>query len=267
MELVQEAKEIRADHSLGLFEGHKAARLAGLRRIVKAINWVAYVAAAIGGVNALFLDESIVQLVAASALIPVPAALVLLALRYRSHVRLDYKEGSVYPEGATGILASSLTLGLMSLLDHHNMLGDRFAQWTVVIAAGGALLWLHLEWQRILAQRRWMFITLHVGAIVFLSGFWGGGSIYQINKNLDVSEPVWGTTRVTAMRKSKEKTGPAYHVKVAPWNASVAEPVELTVSGETYALLEIGATVEIGVRSGALDIPWVAEVRVKRHKA
>ena len=78
----------------------------------------------------------------------------------------------------------------MSLLDRHTLLGERLYQWTVPIAAATAALWLSLERQRMRAQRRWLFIALHI--------------------------------------------------------------------------LHHGATVEIGVRRGALDIPWVDEVRLRK---
>lgn len=263
-ELAKEQREIREDHALGWMQDEKAAALGRLRRVVRPINWIAYAGAAIGGVNALFLEHEGVQLAAASVLIAASAALMLLALAYRDQVRLDYKEGSLYPEGLTGILASSLALGLMSLLDHHTLLGERFYQWTLPLAAASAGLWLYLEGERIRAQRRALFILLHVASIILLSGFWAGGSIYQINKHADVSEPVWGTTRVTGLRKSQEKTGTSYHVQVAPWSASPAEPVELDVSRETYDALHAGAAVAISVRSGALAMPWVDEVIPKR---
>src|SRR5262249_57425188 len=89
----------------------------------------------------------------------------------------------------------------------------------------------------------------------FVSGFWAGGAVYQFNKIADVSQPVWGSTTVTAMRESREKTGTSYHVKVAPWSASPHETVELTVSRETYEMLRPGAAVDIGVRRGALQNP------------
>lgn len=191
-ELAQEAREIGDDHELGLTGEEKAAKLAGLRRVVRAVNWIGYVAAVLGGLNALFLEHGEVQLVAASVLIGVPVALVILALRYRNQVRLDYKEGSRYPEALTGILASSLALGLISLLDPHTLIGERFYHWTLPIAAGSAALWLSLEWERILAQRRRLLIALHIASVVFLSSFWAGGSIYQVNKNSDVSAPGLG---------------------------------------------------------------------------
>jgi hypothetical protein len=263
VELHQEDREIAADHSLGLTQEQKEARLAYLRRIVKTINRIAYVAAAAGGANAVFLGHDTVQRVATWVLVPVPMILFLLALRFRDQVRLDYKEGSLYPEGATGILASSIALGLISLLDHHTTLGDRFMQWTVLLTVGTGLLWLHIEWQRIRAQRRPMLVGLHVASIFFLSGFWAGGSLYQINKNADVSEPVWGTTRVTKLYTTQDRTGTSYHAEVAPWRAS-AVPVELDVSRETYESLSVGAAVDISVRAGALEIPWVDEVKPKK---
>ena len=210
------AEEIRADHSLGLMEKQKAERLAELRRIVKPVNWAGYVAAAIGGLNAFFLGNDQVQLVTAWALVAVPVVLFLLALRFRDQVRLDYREGSLYPEGMTGILASGIAIGLMSLLDHHNTLGERFSQFVYPLTVATALLWLHLERRRILAQKRWLLIALHAASICFVSGFWAGGSIYQINKNMDDSEPVRDATRVTALRKSQERTGTSYRATVAP---------------------------------------------------
>jgi hypothetical protein len=265
-DLAKEAEEIRADHSLGLMEKEKAARLGELRRIVKPVNWAGYVAAAIGGLNALFLGNDKVQLVTTSALVAVPVVLFLLALRFRDQVRLDYREGSLYPEGATGILASGVAIGLISLLDHHNTLGERFTHFVYPLAAATALLWLLLERRRIQAQGRWLLIALHVAGICFVSAFWAGGSVYQVNKNADFSEPVWDTTRVTALRKSQERTGTSYHATVAPWPAS-SEPVELDVSGETYESLRVGATVDISVRRGALEIPWVDEVRPKKQSS
>lgn len=263
-ELAQEAREIREDHALGWTDEEKAAQLGKLRRIARPINWTGYAAAAVGGLNALFFEQRMVEFVAAMALVLVPAALLLLALQYRNQFRLDTKEGSPYPEGLTGILASSIALGLMSLMDPHTLLGERLYLWTVPLAGASAGLWLSLEWEHILAQRRTLYILIHVLMIFFLSGFWAGGSIYQINKHADVSAPVWGTTRVIRLRESKQRTGTAYHAEVAPWSASPAAPVELDVSRDTYVTLRIGATVDISVRSGALEIPWVDEVRPRR---
>lgn len=261
VEAAQEAKEIGADVGLGFTKDEKAERLGGLRRLVRTINWVAYVAAAAGGANALFLGHRIVQAAAACALLLVPFALAALALQHRDQVRLDFREGSRYPQGLTGILAASLALGLISLLDPHTLLGTgRFYRWTAAGTALAAFLWLALEWRRIRSQGRWLTIALHVLTICFLSGFWAGGSVYQLNKHADASVPAWGETQVTAMRKTQQRTGANYHVEVAPWSAS-ATPVELDVSRATYESLRVGSAVRISVRAGALAVPWVDEVK------
>jgi hypothetical protein len=58
----------------------------------------------------------------------------------------------------------------------------------------------------------------------------------------------------------------SYHVTVAPWSAS-PEPVELDVPRATYESLAAGASVEIGVRRGALGIPWVDEARAANPRS
>src|SRR2546426_6408138 len=80
-ELAKEADEIQANHELGMSVEQKQARLAGLKRITRTINWIAYVAGAVGALNALFFDDDRIQLATAWALVPVPVVFVLLALR------------------------------------------------------------------------------------------------------------------------------------------------------------------------------------------
>lgn len=258
-ERASDEREIRQDLELGITEGEKAARLAGLRRVVRVINWTGYAAAAVGGVNAFVFDHPTVQLVAAWALIPVPVALVIVALRHRRQMRLDYREGSPYPEGLTGILAASIALGLMSIMDNHTLLDtEGFYQWTFGVTVVAAATWLYLEWERIRAQPRKVMVALHVLSLVFLSGFWAGGAVYQLNKNSDVSEPAWHATHVLRLRETRDRTGSVYHAEV-----SLNGPVELQVSRATFDTLHAGAAVEISVRGGALEIAWVDEVRLK----
>ena len=86
-----------------------------------------------------------------------------------------------------------------------------------------------------------------------------------MNKNADVSAPAWGETQVVEMRKSETRSGTSYYLKVAPWSAS-PEPVELDVALATYYSLRPGSKVEISVRAGALEIPWVDVVRPARGR-
>ncbi len=258
--LAREADEIRADVALGFTDADKRARLGALRALVRMASWPGYAAAAIGAANALFLERADVQLAAACVLIAVPPVLILLALNYRGQIRIGPVEGSAYPDALPGILAASLALALIALLDPHTLLGDRFQRWAVPAGALLAGLWLAAERDRLREHARSYAGALALGAVLFLSGAWAGGGVYLFNTAADVSEPEWDTTRVSARSTSTTKAGKQYHVTVAPWRAS-PEPVKLDVPRAIYRRVRVGAPVRVGVRRGALGIPWVAAVR------
>jgi len=259
IELAREAGEIRANLELGLTDEERAARLGGLRRMVLVISALGYAAAAIGGANAFFLHREDVQLAAAAALAAIPPLLVLLALQYRNQIRIGPVRGSAYPDALPGILAASLALGLIALLDPHTLLGDGHLRWSVPLAVLLAGLWLIAERERLVGRGRAWGAALIVAAAGALSFSWAGGGVYLVNTGADSSKPQWSTTRVTARSTSTTKAGRLYHVTVAPWAAS-PDPVKLDVPRRTYQALRVGARVRVGVRRGALGIPWVSGV-------
>jgi hypothetical protein len=258
----REAREIRDDLSLGLTQPEKDARLAEMRRLAKAVNWTAYVIAGAGGANALVLGPEWLQLLAACVLVLLPLVLLALALANPNRLRLDYREGSIYPEGASGIIASSMGLGLMAALDPHTLLGERFFFWAAGLAAVFALAWVYVERERLAEHLRSIVGALNVLGIACFAAFWASGSVYLANKHADVSPPVWATTKVTGLRVTG-RSGKSHLAKVAPWGG-LPEAVELDVPREAYRALTVGMEVEVGVRAGALDIPWVATVRPAR---
>lgn len=262
-ELEEERREIHEDQSLGLTEAEKAARLAELRRIVRPINWSVYVAAALGGANAMFSGFAAVQIAAACVLIAGPFALLLLAVAHPGHVRLGHREGSAYADGLSGIFWGSLILGLMSLMDPHTLLGVEIYYWTAAVAAGFGGLWLYADWARLVEHVRSYVIVLAVVGVGFFSGLWAGGTIYLVNTAADFSAATWGESRVSELRTRHSRRGDTHVVTVEPWSAS-REPVELEVSRETYQSLHTGMRVELGVRAGLLGIPWVETVRPRR---
>ncbi len=150
-----------------------------------------------------------------------------------------------------------------SALDSHTLLGERFYQWTFALTALAAAPWLHVEWPRIRALRSWIAV-LPVASYTLLSGFWAGGTVYQLNQIGDTSERAWHATRVTSLRESRHRAGKSYYARVERWDRAQADPVELEVPRETYRALRAGAAVEVGVRRGALDVPWVDSVRIKK---
>ena len=262
-ELAEEDKRISKDLTLGMTGGRKEEELARLRTITKRLNRVAYGAAAVGVSNALFLEDPIVQQAAAGVLIVMPIGMILLALKNPGHVRIDYPKGSRYPEILTGILACSLALWLMSLCDRHTLLGDTFYRWLVPLTLANAGIWGLIEIDRLreLYARGRVLVAITVASLLSLSLVWVGGAVYEVNKNFDTSKTVWSTTEVVDKRRGKKKSSVTYYVEVAPWDGAGGEAVELDVSKKEYDAVQIGGPVKIGVRRGALEIPWVVEIR------
>ena len=124
------------------------------------------------------------------------------------------------------------------------------------------LLWWFIELDRVREQfaRARTVATLTVAGLFIIPSFWVGGSLYQVNKHLDTSAVSWHLSEVVDKWVSSGKTK-SYVVELAAWDGVRDEPVQLTLRREQFEGLEIGACVEVGVRSGALEMAWVAELR------
>jgi hypothetical protein len=262
-ELAEEDKRIGRDLTLGATDAQKEERLARLRRLTKRMNRVAYAAAAVGVCNALFLHGPIVRQAATGVLILMPIGMIVLALKNPGHVRIDSPKGSRYPQILSGILACGAALWLMSLSDRHTLLGDTFYRWLVplAVAQAGILGLIEIERLRELYARGRALAVITVASVLALSAVWAGSAVYEVNKNFDISKTVWSTTEVVDKRRGKKKSSGNYYVEVAPWDGSGGKAVELDASKREYTAVEIGEPVKIGVRRGALEIPWVAEIR------
>lgn len=267
-ELTEEDVAISRDLALGMTEAHKEVRLAKLRKIMKGINLLAYCGAVIGVVNVLFLEQDAVAKVTAAVLVSIPILLDLLALRNRGHIRIDYQEGTRYPQIFSATMVCGIGVVLVSLLDRSTLIGDEFYQWFVPVAVAKGLLWLFIDLDRIrtLHARGWFASTITAMSLMLLPAFWVGGSIYQVNQHLDRSRVTWHSTEVIDKKVSKGKTL-SYSIKVAPWTPSLDEPPKLAVRRKQFKQIEVGMPIEIGVRQGALEIPWVAEIKLSREKS
>ena len=260
----REAREIRDDLSLGLTQAEKDAALAEMRRLARALNWSAYVAAGVGAVGAIVAAPDWLQVLAAGVLIALSLVLLGLALAHPNRLRLDYREGSIYPEGASGLLAASMGLGAMAALDPHTLLGGRLLYWVAGVGAAFALAWIHVERERLAEHMRSVVGAVNVLALAAFAAFWASGAVVLVNRHADVSQPSWSATRVEALR-TKGRSAKSYLVRVAPWNG-MPEAIELEVPRKAYRALKAGMDVEVGVRAGALDIPWVETVRPARRR-
>lgn len=262
-ELLKDARTLSQDEALGANEQQRAERLARLRTTTRALNWVGYVAAVGGFLGAMsFVDTAILQL-AIPILVVLPALMLWLALHHRGLVRLDYKEGMAHPELLTGWMACSLALGMIALLDPHTLLGDALQQWLLPLATLGAAMCIYIELKplRALLAKQWLHAVLAVCSYVFLASFWVGGSVYQINQQLDRGLLRWSLTVVVGKRSESQKTGTAYYLKVAPWDGLSQEEISLQVPRSDYETFSRGMPILVGVHEGALQMPWVKTVR------
>lgn len=256
--LQKEDAEIAADQSLGMTEDAKGERLQSLRNIIKRINYVVYLAGGVGVVNFLFVERNDVELIAVCALMLVPLYLDMLAFSNRGHVRIDYDEGSRYPQIFTGTMSAGVVLGLLSLLDRGALLDLRFYE---ILAAGilvKGLFWLYLDIERLkmLLLRSKAILLITVAAMFLVPGFWVGGSLYQFNKLFDKSPTTWHATKVLEKKVSSGRTT-SYSVELAPWDSRPG-PVEYTLRRKEFERFEAGMPVRVGVRDGALGIAWAS---------
>jgi hypothetical protein len=204
------------------------------------------------------------QLAAAVLLIPVVPAMLALAVASGRRVRLMHGGGTDDPVAFTGMVAACVGLAFL-FLDTHTTLGPRMFQWSAIGAAAGGALWLALDWKRLRAVRPALVGILQGAMFFVLSGFWAVGSLYQVNLHADLSARACDPTRALATRQSSgRKSVVRYYVTVATWSGRPEGAGELEVSRDTFEALQPGAAVEVCMRSGALGIPWVDEVRLKQ---
>jgi hypothetical protein len=203
--------------------------------------------------NALFGGQAAIEKAAAAVLISIPVLLDLVALRNRGHVWVNHIEGTRYPQILSATMACGVALAVMSLFDEATLLGNAFYRWFLPVAVAKGLLWLAIDFDRPRI------------CLMIVPSFWVAGSIYQLNKHLDNSGVTWNATEVVDKRVSRGKTV-TYYVEVAPWASAQGKPPELVVSRQRFERLQVGMSVGIGVRRGALAIPWVAGISLAEEK-
>jgi hypothetical protein len=218
--------------------------------------------AAASVINFFFLKIDIVSKITISALILIPILLDLLALQHRGHVRVDYREGTRYPQILSASLACGVALAIMSLFDREILFLEPFLRWFIPGLMIKALIWfvIDLDWIRSLYEKSRVATMITVAAFVLLPSFWIGGGIYQVNKHLDQSPVIWNATKVISKRISRSKTV-NYVIKLEPWSKEIKKPLKINVTRKEYQELVVGERAKIGVRQGALKIQWVIGVK------
>ncbi len=261
-ELQSEARTIQGDPRLGFTGESQRARLKSLGRPIRLAGRMAWVAGLGAGINVLFFKEPFFALGSACLLIAIPLFLNLYALSHRGHVRVDHREGSLYPQIFSASLVCGAALGLISLLDRDILSLQPFLLWFVPALLVQGLVWILIDLESIRELRRKGFFVLGITLVSYflLPSLWVGGSIYQINRISDSSPVSWHPTTVLEKQTTRGKTV-RHLVKVKAWAKGMEDPLEISVSRGEYARVAVAEEAEVGVRQGALGIPWVTGVR------
>jgi hypothetical protein len=260
--LEEEDAAISGDQSLGFSEADKEDRLATLRKVIKRVDYLVYGTGAVAFINFLFVEDALVELIAIGVLMLVPVFLDFLALSNRGHVRIDYEEGSRYPQIFTGTMMAGVVLAMLSLLDRGALLDNRYYELLFALVLAKGLLWCFIDRDRltVLLARGKVITAITVIAMFAIPGFWVGGSLYQANKLLDKSPTAWHATEIVEKKVSSGKTT-SYTVELASWDPAQEDAVGYTLRRAEFEGFEEGMPVEVGVREGAIGIAWASDLR------
>lgn len=262
--LAEEDRAIARDMELGMSDAAKEERLAVLRAVVRRTGWLIYAAAGVALANDWFFGHTLVDRAAVAALVLAPAFLDLTAILNRGQVRVDHEEGSRYPQIFTATIIAGAVLTLMAILDRGALLDTtEFHQLLLVAVTAKGLLWCFIDAKRlrIVRGRGGAVFAITLLALFAMPGFWAGGALYFANQHLDVSPVTWHATEIIARDKSTTRVT-RYEVVLAPWEPGMPAAVEVTVRRDDYRTMRPGTAVEVGVRRGAIGVPWVAGLHV-----
>jgi hypothetical protein len=238
-----EMKEILSDPELGSSEEERQATLQRARIQVGALN----MATAIAVFWAMLYPRPYFLVIVALAALPLASAcLVHLS---RGAMVLDGKRGSARPNVAYAMLGPSMVLALRAFLDWH-ILGWSGFLLPFAVFAGTIIGFLLLSTVGD-AQRK----AGTVAFVCFVGIALSYGLVLFINCRFDHSVPAIHRAEVLARRISRGRRSTTYYLTVRPW-IDGDYTREISVPGSTYGWHAEGSTVLIGVRSGALSMPW-----------
>ena len=258
--LEEEDAAITKDIELGWTEADREHRLESLQRLVRRFNLLVYIAAGAAVGNALFVNHNVVERAAVGALVLLPVFLDFIALSHRGHIRIDHDEGSRYPEIFTATFTSGIALCLLAAFEPGALVDEwRFYEILIAAIVAKGLLWCLIDTDRlgVLRRRGGEVLAWTVFALFAIPALWVGGSLYFVNKHLDVSNATSYRTEIVAKKKTSGKI-PTYSVTVAPWDASLVEPIEIQVRHVDFESFEAGMWVRVSVREGAIGVRWVS---------
>ncbi len=158
----------------------------------------------------------------------------------------------------TIVLGSSMaicSLGIRAVMDYHYL---SISPLWLPAASIAVVYWLVV----LVVDREARKIGQVVVQFMFLAAY-AASTVFLANCVFDMSPGEPNINIVIDKRTSSHVKGPpSYELSVAPWKYS-AESSEISVLRATYDQLKVGEPIEIIVKGGLFDAPWVAAVKKK----
>jgi hypothetical protein len=240
-ELAKSAAEIAASRDLGRTPEERAARLAGARKIAKALGVLSGAAA----VWTYFFPEPYEVAIAAVAAIPLFA--IALVLRDGRLYQVVGRNNDARANLSVAFIVPAVVLALRAVLD------IQLLEWTpaclVAVAVAMMLTFVIALRDAEVRKRRW-----ELAAMLIISVAYAYGAVVEGDVLFDISKPQIFQAQVLDKHKSSGKTT-TYHLKLTPWGPKEGED-DVTVSSGVYAAAATGERVCIVLRRGALEMPW-----------
>ncbi len=177
-------------------------------------------------------------------LILFPLLIVGIIVHHKGLIKIGTDDISAYPSAIFGLFMSSIALTLRALIDFDNIY-DYSNVWLPL----GIISFLLI----VIIARSTKPLNLETILMLFITSVtYSYGSIIVPNCYYDKSEPKAYSIQILDKRIGDD----TYYLKLKPWGQQI-EPEEITVSQDLYDKRNNGDYVDIYLKEGFFNIPWI----------
>jgi hypothetical protein len=190
-----------------------------------------------------------------TTLISFPLLGVFIVWKSNGCVRFDdaRREIPLQKSIVHGIMGPICALSVRAVLDSNHLI--YLPLWLPAFSVGIAYLLMVLAADK--EERK-------VGSVVvqfMIAAAYAASTVFLANCVFDASPAEANLNKIMNKHVSHTMKGPPiYELTIEPWKYS-ADPSEVSVSRETFDRLEVGEPIEILVKEGLFDAPWVVTVK------
>ncbi len=243
---IEEKQVILDDKQYGLTPDIRERNFQRAHRISKIINWIAGLTAA----WILFFPIPYQYSIMVAMIIPIVA---LIMMKFSNGlIRLNQRQGSVYPSVAYAFILPSCGLLVRATLDYDIL--DYSNAWPITIIITLSFLTVLLIRQKEITFKKMSdyWTTLSVALFLFAYSF---GTVLHLNCYYDDSAAQYFTAKVLNKKTSSGKVT-TYYLNLSTWGQQ-ENADKVSVDKDLYDRIEIGDEVNIYLNDGKLGIPWI----------